>query len=246
MPGHGFDDGAQPQIVVQVGGQQTKDFQLEPAFAPNDGDEPERKNGASREAVDRPRLLGQAVDRDRRESEQEGQTRDHLRIVAQRVRDHSRGRQEQQYQVDPLCFDDSRGGHVVHGVGDKEQKRPTAANTGARENAIAVVAFEKHSRGQHAQARRVPYQDLAGRSQSRQLVRHPQRNPDDQEHDGQLVEPVLAQLFLDVERVLPRNPRGRRRGWRRRPPHACWFGRGGGWNRHGRLARFGGSNRRCS
>ena len=115
LPLHRLDDRTQPQIMIQIAGQDAEYFQLEPLHAPDDDYQPCCQHRACREAVH----VGVA-DGDRQECKQERQPCHHLRAIAESVRNHRRRHRQHEHQIDGLRRKHLRRRNVVHGVGREE------------------------------------------------------------------------------------------------------------------------------
>ena len=127
----------QPEEVVEIDADEPGESEREPALARDDKGQRggQQRSGDQREERD-------VRDADGKEGQQEGDAGDHLRAVAQRVRDHGGGDREHQDEVERLRGDDLQRGQVVEGEAEEEEQRPSAADAGAREEAVVRLALQ--------------------------------------------------------------------------------------------------------
>src|SRR5690242_5048921 len=92
----------------------------------------------------------------------------------------------------------------MHGVRCEKDERPSAADEGARENAVNVLTLEKNAERQDAEADDVTEADLFGVAKSGEFVREVKRDTDHEDGDPDFVEPVCTEHLLDVVSFSPR------------------------------------------
>src|SRR5207249_1671055 len=95
-----------------------------------------------------------------------------------------------------------RRGYVIHRIGREEQQRPSSAHARTRQDSVAVVPLEPHSRAQQQSADCISHQDLARRSECLELVSEKEGHSEHQNRDAQLVQPVGAKSFFEIKRRL--------------------------------------------
>ena len=204
---HGPDNRPQPDIVVDVACHDAQNLQLKPAHPYDDRHKSHGKNRAGRKAVD-----ADVADGDGRESQQEGEPRDHLGLVAEGMHHHQRGHGQHEKKIGALRGEHMRGGHMIHRVCGKEDQGPAAPNAGARQDAVPLPHLEEDSGPEQRNAGNVSHHDLARRPESPQLVNQKERYTDHEDDDSELVQPVRAQGLFEVENRFRLTER-RRTGW---------------------------------
>jgi len=127
----------QPEEVIEIDTDQAGEAESEPALTRDDEGQRRGQQGSRNE-----REECDVADADGEEGQQKGDAGDHLRLVAQRVRDHGSGDREHQDEVKRLRLHDLQRGQVVDGEAEEEQQRPAAADAGAREEAVVRLALQ--------------------------------------------------------------------------------------------------------
>src|SRR4051812_11153067 len=94
---HGLDDGAKPEVVIQVSGEDAKDFELEPLAFERDEDDADGEDDPRRQRVN-----VNTADKDGGVGEEKGESGDDLRVVAQRVPHHREGNDEHENEIESL------------------------------------------------------------------------------------------------------------------------------------------------
>ncbi len=135
--------------MVHIRRNQSKYFELEPSPLVHDRHNSKCQNRARRKAID-----GVLTDSYRRESQQEGESRHHLRVVMQRVQHHRPRHGEQQHQVDQLVINHARVLNEMHRIRREINKGPPAANQRPRKYSIPVFALEKYAKPQNRETSR--------------------------------------------------------------------------------------------
>ena len=218
----GLDDAVQPDVVINVRGEDAENFELEPVTAVHDDDEPERENGAGGERVD-----GIQTDANSEEGQKKGEAGDDLGVVAKGVDDHDHGDKEEEDEVDPLRVNDARVRHEMHRVSDEKGEGPSAANERAGEDTVAIAPFKVDAGAENEKADEIPESDFCGIAERRKFVGEEKRDTDDEGDDAEFVEPVFAEGFFDLGTEFSRGG-GRRLRWQsERWRGGC--GGAGGW-----------------
>ena len=94
MGAHRFDDGPQPQIVVQEEGRDGQHFQVKPSPSSHDNYQGHSKYGAGDKAG------GSGVtDVNSGKSQQKGESGDDARLITQGVSHHRSGHDQQEYEI---------------------------------------------------------------------------------------------------------------------------------------------------
>jgi len=179
MAYRGNDDAREPDEMIHVGGEDAEDFEFEPAASVDDGDEAEGENGAGGEGVD-----GVLADANSEEGEEKGETGDDLGVVAQGVKDHCDGDEEEEDEVDRFGVYDAGVGNEMHGVGDEEGERPAAADEGAGEDAVAVAALEVDPCAENDETDEIAKADFFGIGERWEFVGEEKRDADDERDDA--------------------------------------------------------------
>ncbi len=114
-----------------------------PAAAPQDDCQRSRKGRRGHQSP-----YAQIADTDGDESQDVGETRDQLRVVAQGVRHHDGRHGEQQSEGKAFAFENAHGANVVHRVGGEVEDGPGAAQNGARDNLVTFAPLTVHAQPQ--------------------------------------------------------------------------------------------------
>src|SRR6516162_2144461 len=193
--------------MVQVGGENAEDFELEPTAAVDDGDQAEREDHTGGDGID-----GVLADGDGGEGQKKREAGDDLRVVTQGVDDHHHGDGEEQYKIYPLGIDDAGVWHEIHRVGGEEGERPAAADERAGKDAVAFFFLEPNAGGENDQADQIAKADFFGIGERGKLDGQEERDADYQNGDADFVEPVSAETALEFSTDFTRGSRCRRAG----------------------------------
>jgi hypothetical protein len=112
------------------------------------------------------------------------------------VSHHASGHKEHEHQVRWKRVKHLRGGQVVHSEGGEECECPTATDTAAGKDAISRLALKPNAAGQQGKAHSISAEHLAGWSPGLEFVRQEECQPNDQDGDAELVQPVGSQLLF--------------------------------------------------
>ncbi len=135
------EDAVEPIKMIQVAGENSEDFEFEPAHFQDDRNETDGEKHAGRKAVN-----GVLAEGDGSVAKQECQSSDELRAIAKRMEGHGYRDEEHQSAIKReragVLRKNAHGIHVVNPEGAKEEQRPPATNTGAAEQAIPFVLLD--------------------------------------------------------------------------------------------------------
>ena len=86
----------------------------------------------------------------------------------------------------------------MHGVGDEEGERPSAADERAGEDAVAVAPLKINAGAEYEEADRIAESNFCRIAERGEFVGQKERNADDQRDDAELVEPVFTKRLFDL------------------------------------------------
>ena len=114
-------------------------------------------------------------------------TRNRLRTISQRVRDHSARYSQHDHRTDQRIFDDSCRRQRPRRVRRRVQPRPARADQPPREHPIAIAPLHHDSRSQHRNADQQRDTGASPGAHVGERKTQEQRNPDHQNQRAQLV-----------------------------------------------------------
>ena len=171
FPMHRFDDRPQPQIMIQIAGQDSEHFQLEPLHAQYYDHQPRCQHRSRRQAVH-----VRVTDRDRQERKQKCEPGHHLRAITQSVHNHRRCHCQHEHQVEGLRRKHLRRRNVIHRVGRKEEECPTASNSCARQYPVTFPTVKPDPRAQQHASSHESHQNFARGTERLKLVGKKERD----------------------------------------------------------------------
>ncbi len=187
----------QPEKMVEIGADQARKAQLEPALAGGDEDQTCHQQNARDQAEQ-----GDLADPDRDECKQERKGRDHLRLVMEGVPNHCRGHPKHQDKVEGLVRQHPHRVDVIQREGDEKGERPAAADHRPREDAVLRAPLQQQTTNQQRQAEQHANRALAQRAHGPHPEAKQRGDTDDQRDDSEFVQPVAAEALLQRDGAL--------------------------------------------
>ena len=89
-------------------------------------------------------------------------------------------------------------GYVIHRIGRKECERPAASNARSYKNPILMLALQHQAADQQGGADCITNKNLSQRSQCPELKCEEESNPENQDHNTKLVEPIRPEPFFQI------------------------------------------------
>ncbi len=157
-------------------------------------------------------------------------------MIAQRVRHHGRGDDQQEKEIEGFGIKDAGGVNVVHRVGGEIEQRPAATHARASQNAPALPPLKEDACAQKRCAQDHAASHAPAWPEIGHLPRHQQRHANHNADHAQLAEPVGPKDFFKIQNALC-GFLGRRfwgtqdanARWRNRQARAAWRSSAGRW-----------------